>query len=143
MPAGKYLGFRMITSNRRSTTLLINSKGMFKVGSGKETAFDMPNAEEIIVTITCLPDETPKVYLNGVLNEAMTDALENVYTEGVALSTLQLTLQGAKATALIKDWSFTSGVAKVPVFNGVVEEDSISSTSSVGGEVLLPPDTFE
>ena len=143
MPTGKYLGFRMITSNRRSTTLLINSKGMFKVGNGKETSFEMPNTDEIVVTITCLPDETPKVYLNGVLNEAMTDALENVYAEGVTLSTLQLTLQGSNTTALIKDWSFTSGVTNVPFFNGVVEENTTSSTTTAGSEVLLPPDTFE
>ena len=141
MPYEKYLGFRLITEDRRTTSLLINSAGKFKVGNGNETSFEMPDADELTLTIICLPDQTPNVYLNGVLNTQMTDALEDSYSEGEKLSTLQLALYGAGATAFFKDWSVTTGTMDFSSQTVCSSEDSSTQTTKTG-EILLPPQVF-
>lgn len=111
MPNEKFLGFRWITSDRKATTLLINSAGKFKVGNGTAKSFAMPNEEELTLKIVCQKGETPKVYLNGWFQQEMTDALADAYSEEESLSTLQLALYEAGANAFFKDWSFTTGAS--------------------------------
>jgi hypothetical protein len=101
----------------------ISSAGVVDtINVGKQ--FTMNGDDITNVTITCYDGSTPKVFIDGVYNAALTSELALVYQANMPLNKISFVSKGEQLKRIF-DWSFETGNVLVPQESELILEDGL------------------